>query len=118
MLTWLLLILVTFTAVIGLGMLFARAFGRGESLPVEESDDVTAANIDAIRDGNLDAISIDLVARGYHQGQTDAVIEALMARNAELESLLNPERALAAEPEVSEGPEASVPSPQPEAQEG
>ncbi|MHA2788656.1 cell division protein DivIVA [Corynebacterium sp. S7] len=78
MLSWILLIIVLLALIVVGTWAFGELFGRGELLPpMEESQDVIAANAEAIRSGRIDDIALEVVPRGYRQDQVDAIIAQL-----------------------------------------
>ncbi|WKD57882.1 hypothetical protein CAPI_06710 [Corynebacterium capitovis DSM 44611] len=78
MLSWILLILiVALVAVLGL-ITSAAVFGRGEVVePLPPTADVIARNRRAVEAGDIDAIELEVVPRGYRMDQVDALIEQL-----------------------------------------
>ncbi|WP_257161497.1 cell division protein DivIVA [Corynebacterium cystitidis] len=79
MLSWILLIIVVLALIVVGTSAFGRIFGRGELLPpMEESQSVIANNRQAVCDGRIDDVELEVVPRGYRQDQVDALIEMLM----------------------------------------
>ena len=80
MLSWVILILVIAAiAVVGV-LVSASIFGRGEALPpMDEPQDVIAANRAAVDFGRYNDIALEVVPRGYRQDQVDALIEHLLS---------------------------------------
>ncbi|SDL64839.1 hypothetical protein SAMN04488535_0287 [Corynebacterium mycetoides] len=78
MLSWILLILViAFVCLLGVAA-SVHLFGRGEALPpLGETTDVIAHNRRAVEDGDLDAVRLEVVHRGYKMDQVDALITEL-----------------------------------------
>ena len=78
MLSWILLILiVAIVCLLGV-MLSVHLFGRGEALPpVGEMMDVIDNNRRAVRQGDVDAITLEVVHRGYRMDQVDDLIAQL-----------------------------------------
>lgn len=78
LLSW--IVLIAAVAVFGLigFWLFSAVFGRGEALPpIEDTEDVKAANARAVEEGRLDDIELEVVHRGYRMDQVDALIAQL-----------------------------------------
>lgn len=79
MLSWLILILVIAAIAVFGAWVSAAMFGRGEALPpMDEPQDVIAANRAAVDEGRYDDIALEVVPRGYRQDQVDALIEHLL----------------------------------------
>lgn len=80
MMTWILLIIILLALIVLGTWAFGSIFGRGEMLPpLEETRDVIAANAQAVREGRIDDVSLEVVPRGYRQDQVDALIAQLAA---------------------------------------
>lgn len=78
MLSWIFLILViALICVLGF-LLSARVFGRGEDLPpLPASAEVIELNRRAVAAGDLDAVTLEVVHRGYRMDQVDDLIAQL-----------------------------------------
>ena len=57
---------------------------HGPVPPMDNTVNVNAANLAAIKDNNLDEIKFATVLRGYRQDQVDVVIDALLTEIAQL----------------------------------
>ena len=85
MLSWIVLIVLMGLFGVVFFAIFASAFGRGEQVPpMDNTVNVNAANLAAIKDNNLDEIKFATVLRGYRQDQVDVVIDALLTEIAQL----------------------------------
>lgn len=84
MLSWILLILVL-AALVAVGTwMWGTVFGRGEVLPpIGDAAVVREANRQAVADGDLGAVTFELVPRGYRPEQVDEVIAHLAWELAE-----------------------------------
>ena len=83
MLSWIVLIVLMGLFGVVFFAIFASVFGRGEQVPpMDNTVNVNAANLAAIKDNNLDEIKFATVLRGYRQDQV--VIDALLTEIAQL----------------------------------
>lgn len=78
LLSWIVLIIaLALFGVLGF-WIFSALFGRGEALPpMMETEDVKAANREAVAEGRFDDIELEVVHRGYRMDQVDALIAQL-----------------------------------------
>ena len=85
MLSWIVLIVLMGLFGVVFFAIFASVFGRGEQVPpMDNTVNVNAAHLAAIKDNNLDEIKFATVLRGYRQDQVDVVIDALLTEIAQL----------------------------------
>ena len=78
MLSWIVLIMLMGLFGVVFFAIFASVFGRGEQVPpMDNTVNVNAANLAAIKDNNLDEIKFATVLRGYRQDQVDVVISTV-----------------------------------------
>lgn len=97
MLSWILLILIVAIVCLLGTMLSMQLFGRGEALPpVAETMDVIEHNRHAVHRGDTDAITLEVVHRGYRMDQVDDLIAQLADLRARVDATENG-RALARE---------------------
>ncbi|MBA4503818.1 cell division protein DivIVA [Corynebacterium sanguinis] len=78
MLSWILLMLiVAIVCLIGV-MASVYLFGRGEALPpLAETTDVIEHNRRAVEQGDMNAVQLEVVHRGYKMDQVDALLTQL-----------------------------------------
>ncbi|MCT1425900.1 DivIVA domain-containing protein [Corynebacterium sanguinis] len=78
MLSWIMLMLVVaIVCVIGV-MASVYLFGRGEALPpLAETTDVIGHNRRAVEQGDMNAVQLEVVHRGYKMDQVDALLAQL-----------------------------------------